>query len=101
MIAVFKKITVAGKVPSRAFLTKGAGQAAACYHADARTHHLDKCHQWPCEESRPEERRTKLRTGNRIGCDARRIVVGCACSNTWAKNREKSLERIFSRATRH
>jgi hypothetical protein len=55
-----------------------AGDALARHHADAGAHRLHGDHQRPGEERRPEERRPVLRTGYRVGGDARGIVVGGA-----------------------
>ncbi len=52
------------------------GETLAGYPADPRAHQLDRNHEWRRQKHGPEQTVTKLRSGLRIGCDARRVIIG-------------------------
>ena len=54
------------------------GKSLPGHSADTRTHQLDRDHEWRREKHRPKQAVTELRSGLRIGRNARRIVIGGA-----------------------
>jgi hypothetical protein len=52
-------------------------------------------HEWPGDERRPQHRGAHLRTGNRIGRDAGRIVIGRSGDYSRPENGEKSPNDPF------
>jgi hypothetical protein len=66
-------------------LTKIPGQALPCHHSDSGTHHLNRGHQRPRQECSPEKLGSKLCARNRIGGNARWVIVGRSGDNARAK----------------
>ncbi len=61
---------------SRDLLAQRRRQPLPGHHSNAGAHHLNRGHEGPGQQRGPEEPSAELRADDRIGCDARRVVVG-------------------------
>ena len=77
-------------------------EPATAYHPNARAHHLDKSHQWPGEQRRPEQRQSMLRAGDRTRGNAGWVVIRRTGDDPRAEQRKKaSDETRFGLFLRH
>jgi len=69
------------------------GESMTGDHANARAHHLHGCHERPRQKGSPQHGRAELRAGDRVRCDARRIIVRGSGDDAWTESAEELARR--------